>query len=196
MEAIMTMTFKCWLDNNDNKEEILNWVGDRTLEQAWAECPTGSWLLRIAKLGGVKHRLLVQAAFECVKRIEHLLPESPEVDTCCKEIKKYLQRETFASISESETAEMEVAALVVDERNYTSLSFYEASGWAATALADIGCRHCEGAVEHAVCAVNIAAGNHVKAKTRIAELEEKACAHIVRKIISFEVISDALKGIR
>ncbi|MCP3681555.1 MAG: hypothetical protein GY861_02600 [bacterium] len=179
--------FKDWLDDNDCKEEITNWVGDRNLEQAWAECPTGSWLLRIAQIGGICDRLLVQAAFECVQRIEYLLPKSPEVDACWEEIEKYLQAEN------NSLEGMERAAIKVNENHYASLSFYEVSGWAATALADIGCNagfNCESVTDNICNAVCVAAGS------RAGNLEAKACAYVVRKVIPFSLIAEKLEGVR
>ena len=38
------MTFREWLIDRHACEPALEWVGDRTLEQAWAECPRGDWM--------------------------------------------------------------------------------------------------------------------------------------------------------
>ena len=43
------------------------WVGKRTAEKAWRECPRGDWLLWIAAKGGVDRKKLVLAACACAR---------------------------------------------------------------------------------------------------------------------------------
>jgi hypothetical protein len=38
------MTFHQWLADNNACKEALDWVGDKSLEQSWAECENGEWM--------------------------------------------------------------------------------------------------------------------------------------------------------
>lgn len=39
------MTFREWLIKHQACEEAREWVGDKTVEQAWAECPRDDWMV-------------------------------------------------------------------------------------------------------------------------------------------------------
>jgi len=61
-------------------EELLDWAdthGD-DLAEAWASCPRGDWLLRIALRVGVDRRLVVRAAALCVSPTLRLLPSNEQ----------------------------------------------------------------------------------------------------------------------
>ena len=47
--------------------EAIDWIGDRTLAQAWAECERGDWLLWYAAQSGVDILQVVRAACECAR---------------------------------------------------------------------------------------------------------------------------------
>ena len=46
--------------------EAVKWVGDRTREQAWAECERGDWTLGYAAAAGLSRKELVLAICACV----------------------------------------------------------------------------------------------------------------------------------
>jgi hypothetical protein len=47
--------------------EAVQWVGRRSVEEAWKECDRGDWLLWIAARVGVEHKKVVFAACQCVR---------------------------------------------------------------------------------------------------------------------------------
>jgi hypothetical protein len=49
--------------------DATRWVGERSLEEAWEECPRGDWLLWYAQKVGVDRRLLVRAACACARQV-------------------------------------------------------------------------------------------------------------------------------
>ena len=55
-------------------DESIAWVGDRTIEQAYAECERGDWLLWIAGAIGVDQKLLVISACACARSVLHHAP--------------------------------------------------------------------------------------------------------------------------
>jgi hypothetical protein len=59
--------FRARLQALDACPEALEWLGERTLEQAWTECERGDWLLWLAARAGVDGELLVTAACDCAE---------------------------------------------------------------------------------------------------------------------------------
>ncbi|MCP3681554.1 MAG: hypothetical protein GY861_02595 [bacterium] len=203
------LTFKDWLNKNECKflycsDAISNWVGERNLEQVWLECTRGDWLLRIAQLTGISDYWLMQAAFKCVQRIEHLHPADPAiVKACCAEIETQLSLGEFCSYkSKMEDGSLQINKRVMHDAAveiYSAVNIYSkaryaelvdgvpaaAAAKAAFAVANLCSFDYEAAVYNVAVAVETATSS-IAARY----LEERACAHIVRKIIPFEVISE------
>jgi len=59
-------------------DAALEWVGDRTPEQAWQECPRGDWLLWVAARVKVERRLVVLAACACTRTALKYVPEGED----------------------------------------------------------------------------------------------------------------------
>jgi hypothetical protein len=55
--------------------EWVEWVEDRTLEQAWGECHRGDWMLWLAQKRGVDHRKLTLAKAKCARLVIHLMKD-------------------------------------------------------------------------------------------------------------------------
>jgi len=47
--------------------DAVEWVGTRTIEQAWAECERGDWMLWLAGRIDIDRKLLVSAACACAE---------------------------------------------------------------------------------------------------------------------------------
>ncbi len=58
--------------------EAREWIGDRTLYQAWTQCPRGDWLLWIAVRAGADHKLIVLAACDCAEPALRHVPDSED----------------------------------------------------------------------------------------------------------------------
>jgi hypothetical protein len=54
------------------------WVGNRTVAQAWAECSRGDWLIWWAERTGVDRRLVVRAACACARLALPYVPEGED----------------------------------------------------------------------------------------------------------------------
>jgi len=58
----------------------LDWVGDRTFEQAYAECPRGDWMLWLfARLHPEKKRELTLAKGHCANTVQHLMTDQRSI---------------------------------------------------------------------------------------------------------------------
>ena len=61
------MKFRKELEELNACEEAMEWVGDRTLAQAWAECPRGDWLLWYAARTKCDRKKILLAACACAR---------------------------------------------------------------------------------------------------------------------------------
>ena len=52
----------------------LDWVGDKTIEQAWNECQRGDWLLWLAAKLDIDRKILVYAASQCARTSLQYVP--------------------------------------------------------------------------------------------------------------------------
>ena len=69
------MTFKKQLQKMEACQEAIEWVGDRTPEQAWEECERGDWMLWFAQKMGVELQPLTLAKARCAKLVIHLMKD-------------------------------------------------------------------------------------------------------------------------
>ena len=74
------MTFKEQLENIIACEEALNWLGNKTLQEAFATCERADWMLwAYAKLYPDNLRELTLAKGHCVNTIRHLMRDDRSI---------------------------------------------------------------------------------------------------------------------
>lgn len=61
-------------------QEAVDWAGDRTPEQAWAECQRGDWMLWYASRIGTDLQTLTRAKVRCARLVEHLMTDQRSLD--------------------------------------------------------------------------------------------------------------------
>lgn len=61
------MSYKAQLEIFDACAEGIEWAGDKTLEQIWAECPRIDWLLWLAGKLEIDHKKIVRVACGCAR---------------------------------------------------------------------------------------------------------------------------------
>jgi len=55
---------------------VIDWVGDRTFEQAWKECNRGDWMLWYAAKANIcDHKIVVGLACDCAERALKYIPD-------------------------------------------------------------------------------------------------------------------------
>jgi hypothetical protein len=69
------MNIKEKLEQLDACEDALQWVNNRTIEQAVADCHRGDWLLWLASKLGIDKRKLTLAKGHCANTVRHLMKE-------------------------------------------------------------------------------------------------------------------------
>ena len=60
-------------------QEAIDWVGNRTLKQAWDECERGDWMLWFASKSGVELQPLTLAKARCAKLVIHLMKDERSI---------------------------------------------------------------------------------------------------------------------
>lgn len=61
-------------------EEGLDWLGDKPLEAAWAECHRGDWMLWVSSRVGVDIKTLTNAKVRCARLVQHLMKDQRSLD--------------------------------------------------------------------------------------------------------------------
>jgi hypothetical protein len=59
--------------------EAMEWVGDRTIEQAVTDCHRGDWLLWFGQKIGIDHRKLTLAKGHCANTVRHLMKDKRSI---------------------------------------------------------------------------------------------------------------------
>ena len=68
------------LDKYRACNEAIEWVGERTVEEAWAECPRGDWMLWIyAKMYPTNIKEITLAKGHCANTVRHLLRDERSI---------------------------------------------------------------------------------------------------------------------
>ena len=157
--------------------EARDWSAGKTLEQAWAECPRGDWMLWLAGRLDVDRKLLVRAACQCARLA---LPHVPAGET--RPLKALETAEAWtrgeATIEDVRAAASAALAAVRAEADASWACASAAAAWAAS-----------GAARRAASAAGAAAGAWNAAWA--AKLAE--CADIVREHVSYELIAEAAR---
>ncbi len=170
--------------------ESLNWVGDRDLAAAWAECERTDWMLWLAGHARVDRKLLVQVAVACARTA---LPHTkdPRVAECLEVVTRWT--EGAATIEEVKVARKGAlaAADAADAATYAAA----AATYAADAAADAATYAADAAADaaDAADAAADAADAAADARRRALVAEElKTQADIVRMLINVDVLAAAL----
>ena len=205
--------FKETLKKLNSCQEAVDWVGDRDLEAAWAECDRGDWMLWLAGLLRIDRNLLVLTACDCAEPALRYVPESESRPA------EALRVARAWCNGEATSAEVQVAAVASAEASVAAAYAYAAEIAAADideiAAADIDAVASANAAVAAADAANAANATNVfaaangtynaaytaayaaayaatdAAAARLASL--KHSAELVRKRISVEVIRAALE---
>ena len=145
-------------------KEAVDWIGDRSLEQAWKDCPRGDWLLWLAGRVEIDRKLLVLAACKCARTVLQYVPKSEE-----------------HLLKGFETAEAwcEGKATLEDVRRTSYVTAYATDAtYSAAAAADVAY-----AVSYSADAADAASNAREK--------NQLETANLIREMISWDAISKA-----
>src|SRR5688500_3559092 len=172
--------------------ELTGWAGDLEVDEAWANCPRGDWLIGIAVRARVDRMAVVRAAAACARLA---LPRLPEEE---KRARKALEAaEGWLEGTVKSSACWAAGFGGADARNaYLHEDPHAAAAAGAAAATAFAC---DGAADEAYWAerayVVEAVAETAKALGGAGVTEEEAhllCAERVRARISFELVAAAL----
>lgn len=171
--------FQDWLDRNDACEAARDWIGNRTAQQTWDECPRGDWLLWWCQRQKVTVRLLTLAKGKCAETVIHLMKDQRSKDAVIAAIAFGEGKITRAELNKARNAAYDATA-------YDATADY-ATDYAA-AVADAAADYATAAYDAAVyadAAADYAAAVYADARERRAarEANQLLTANIVRSII-------------
>ena len=187
----------------DACREAREWAAGKTLEQAWAECPRGDWMLWLAGLLDIDRKVLVQAACACARLA---LPHVPESET--RPLKAIETAEAWtrgeATIEDVRAAadaawEAEAARAAREAARAARAAWAAAdAAWAAEAArAARAARAAADAARAARAAADAAAEAVADAARAVADAARAAtlarCADLVRQHIPFAEIAEKAK---
>ena len=74
------MKAKDLIEKHNGCQEAIEWAGDRTVQEAWDECPRGDWMLWMyVRLYPDNLRELTLAKAHCVNTVRHLMTDERSV---------------------------------------------------------------------------------------------------------------------
>ena len=74
---------KTLLKNLNACQEAIDWVGDKSLQEAWNTCPRGDWMLWLYKrLYPDNLRELTLAKAHCANTVRHLMKDERSLKAC------------------------------------------------------------------------------------------------------------------
>jgi len=164
-------------------DPALEWVGDKSLHEAWNTCERGDWMLWLAAMVEIDRKVLVLATCECARLFLHFFPEGENRPRKAIEIAESWAKGK-ASLSKVNTAEQEC------------WDYY----WAAPRGAPLDqraaplARRVAAAARAAAAVARGAAARRARAASaaQAAEYNPKKSADIIRKHISANDICRAL----
>ena len=167
--------------------EAVEWVGDRTLEQAWAECERGDWMFWLAQKKNVDLKTLTLAKVKCARLVQHLMKDE-------RSLKALDVAENFA-LGKATREELDDA---VNAASYAYAATATTTAANATTTAANAAAYAVNAASYAYAAANAANVAYADAATSVAAADAfrtakkevlKQCADICREVISLEILT-------
>ena len=170
----------------------IDWIADKSLEQAWNECERGDWLLwysyRMMNEGKITLKQLIKAKVGCANLVRHLMKDERSINAL-----GVLERFANGEATRDELNTAASAAYAASAADYDSAAYaaayaaYDAAAAAAaSAAADYAADAAAASAAYAAAASASAAAYDASDAVRKQTL--KKCAEIVREIITYEMI--------
>jgi len=168
------------------------WASGRTLQQAWAECPRGDWLLWLAGRAGVERKVVVLAACACARlALKHVRPGEERPLRAVETAEAWARGDASVSLEDVRKAARaaDAAAAYAFAAFAAAYAAYAAFAAADAAYAAADAAYAAADAAYAADAADAAADAADAARTTLAE-----CADIVRAHIPVALVADALGG--
>ena len=162
------------------------WADDKTIEEIWATCYRGDWMLWLARKLNIDKRVLTLAKGHCANTVRHLMKDERSIAAVDMAIKYGEGNATDSELATAATAAYDAyaAAYATAAAAYAAAAYdaYAAAAYAAyaTAAAD--------AAAYAADAAAYAAAFAARKKS------QQETAEICRKYIPLDLILAAIKS--
>ncbi len=183
------MKFRDQLEKLEACPESIEWVGNKTIEQAWKTCKNSDWMIWILNQTDLD---LTYPLCDMAKRVLHLVPEDHRL-VCSNAIRAARSR-----ANQDELNTVSVAADAAYDRTFNDISHdaVRTAYFAASAVTDASCvavyaarAAAEAALNAARNAASEAAGSSAYYDAYIKE-QKKQC-DILRKYLTIEKVKKA-----
>ena len=151
----------------------IDWAGDKTIEEIWATCHRGDWMLWLARKLNIDKRVLTLAKGHCANTVRHLMKDERSIAAVDMAIK----------YGEGNATDTELAAAAYAAYDADADADYAADAAAAAAYAAA-----YAAAAYAADAAAYAAAADARKKS------QQATAEICRKYIPLDLILAAIKS--
>jgi len=178
------MTFKEQLENINACEEALNWLGNKTLQEAFATCERADWMLwAYAKLYPDNLQELTLAKGHCVNTIRHLMKDEHRINAIDAAIQFGEGKISKEELNAAASAAAYAAAFASAAADAAGYAAYAAAYYAAAAYADAAAAATRVAAAYYAAAAYADAAD---AATRVAARKQslKEQADICRKYLT------------
>ena len=176
------MTFKEQLIKIEACPDAIEWVGDRTLEQAWNECKRGDWMLWFA-WHKVSKRKIVLAASLCTNEVRHLMKDERSTNAIAVGIRYGNGKATDEELKAAADDAYDAYAYADARAATAARAAACADAYAAARAAAAAARAAADDYPAGACAALTAAGAANARKETLAK-----CADICRQVLTDKVL--------
>ena len=164
----------------------IDWAGDKTIEEIWATCHRGDWMLWLARKLNIDKRVLTLAKGHCANTVRHLMKDERSIAAVDMAIK----------YGEGNATDSELAAAA--DAAYDATAAYAAAAYAAYATAAYAAyataAYAAAAAAAAAADAAADAAYDATADADARKQSQQATAEICRKYIPLDLILAAIKS--
>ena len=164
--------------------EARKWASNKSIDEIWATCHRGDWMLWLARKLNIDKRVLTLAKGHCANTVRHLMKDERSIAAVDMAIKYGEGNATDSELAAAAAA----AAYAADAAAYAAYAAYAAAAYAADAAA-------YAAADDADAAAYAAAAYAAYDATAAARKKsQQATAEICRKYIPLDLILSGIKS--
>ena len=181
----------------------IDWAGDKTIEEIWATCHRGDWMLWLARKLNIDKRVLTLAKGHCANTVRHLMKDERSIAAVDMAIKYGEGNATDSELAAAADAAYDATADAYDAyaADYAAdaAAAYAAAAAAAAAAAYAAAAYAadaaDAAADAAAYAAAAAAAAYAAADDAYARKKsQQATFEICRKYIPLDLILSGIKS--
>ena len=180
------------------------WADDKTIEEIWATCHRGDWMLWLARMLNIDKRVLTLAKGHCANTVRHLMKDERSIAAVDMAIKYGEGNATDSELAAAADAAYDATAdaydaYAADYATADAAAAYAAAddaydAYAAAAAAYAAAAYAAAAYDATAAADAAAYAAAAYAYAYARKKSQQATAEICRKYIPFELIFSGIKS--